>query len=134
MPGDVALVFDGDCQGRRIVLGWRLLLYRFPSRQIGYVAILAQGSFDGGDRWVARAMVASIAKVASRAPESRAMLKASFPEGSRKPISAPAAIRSLQMTALLRAADSMRGVWPLESRALRLSPRWMWIWTALWTP
>src|SRR6218665_2042824 len=81
-----------------------------------------------------RAMVASIAKVASRAPESRAMLEASFPEGSSKPISAPAAIRSLQMTALLRAADSMRGVWPLESRALRLSPRWMWIWMAVWTP
>src|SRR6218665_3546614 len=54
MPGDVALVFYGDCQGRRIVLGWRLLLYRFPSRQIGYVAILAQGSFDGGHRCVAR--------------------------------------------------------------------------------
>ena len=38
------------------------------------------------------------------------------------------------MAALSRAAESMRGVRPFSSRALRSSPRSIWIRTALSTP
>ena len=76
----------------------------------------------------------SITQAASQAPAARAMSSALRPKKSSKVTSAPAARRILQMEALLWAADSMRGVCPLSSRALRLSPRSMWILTALSTP
>ncbi|MNL32875.1 hypothetical protein D3C87_1547530 [compost metagenome] len=79
------------------------------------------GRGGGGVRAASR-----IAAVAS-APAATAISKAVLPEGSSKLWSAPADSSSLQTSGLLREADSMRGVKPRASRALRSSPRSMWI-------
>ena len=88
---------------------------------------------EGGEAGLGALTMSRIAAVASE-PASIAIWAAVLPEGSSKRWSAPAFRSSLQMAYLFRAAESMRWVMPLASRALRSSPRSIWIRTALSTP
>ena len=68
------------------------------------------------------------------APAARAIDKASRPEGSQSPESAPASTRSAQMDARFFEAASMSGVIPAPSRASRSSPRRICSFTTVSTP